>query len=146
MARIKLCKNPPTVMQINPPIVLAFRRQRCLLQFRTCLARVNNKYNSSHGFAVLIHLATMRYIYKYFRVILIENWTWTSNLFHAIFRIYRPRDIRRIFLFDLNISKIGDNLLIYCSEISRHKIGDIQPANQVFARKVWKIIRSQTCF
>ncbi len=66
MARIKLGKNPPTVMQINPPIVLTFTRQRWSstnLQSITCLARVNIKYNSSHGFAVFIHLATINYFY-----------------------------------------------------------------------------------
>jgi hypothetical protein len=31
------------------------------LQSTTCLARVNIRYNSSHGFAVFIHLATVSY-------------------------------------------------------------------------------------
>jgi hypothetical protein len=135
-------------MQINPPIALAFTRQRCLLQSRTCLARVNIKYNSSHGFAVLVHLATIRYIYKYFRVILKE-----TGLEHQIYftRYFASTDHEILggffyFVLLLNISKIGDNLLKYCSEISRNKIGDIQPANQVFARKEWKVIRLKACF
>ncbi len=37
-----------------------FEQYYTYLQSITCLARVNIKYNSSHGFAVFIHLAILR--------------------------------------------------------------------------------------
>jgi hypothetical protein len=48
-------ENPPSCFTNSAPKV---EQYYLYLQSITCLARVNIKYNSSHGFAVFIHLAT----------------------------------------------------------------------------------------
>jgi hypothetical protein len=62
MARIKLCKNPPTVLQINPPIVLTFTRQRCSgTTFSLSLALLLSRSNIHPHTTLLLFLYSQQY-------------------------------------------------------------------------------------